>query len=103
MEMNTLIIIHCSFVDTVNSPTLVLRLQREPHLTPLVTVTMQFSSLYPEQPPTISCQCEDRLLSQKLITCLTELSLQLQGSAMVCAILSQAQEILNQQGSMEGM
>ena len=103
MEMNTLIIIHCSFVDTVNSPTLVVRLQREPHLTPLVTVIMQFSSLYPGQPPTISCQCEDRLLSRKLVTCLTELSLQLQGSAMVCEILSQAQEILNQQGSIERM
>lgn len=88
--------------DFGNCPELTVRLQREGEITPSATVVMQFSSLYPEQPPMISCQCQDRSLSRQLVTCLTELGKQLQGSPMVSEILNQAQEILDQLRSVGG-
>lgn len=88
--------------DLGNCPELMVRLQREGEITPSATVVMQFSSLYPEQPPTISCQSQKRSLSRQLVTCLTELGKQLQGSPMVSEILNQAQEILDQLKSVRG-
>lgn len=88
--------------DLGNCPELMVRLQREGEITPSATVVMQFSSLYPEQPPTISCQSQKRSLSRQLVTRLTELGKQLQGSPMVSEILNQAQEILDQLKSVRG-
>lgn len=86
----------CSINDLGNCPELMVRLQREGEITPSATVVMQFSSLYPEQPPTISCQSQNRSWSRQLVTRLTELGKQLQGGPMVNEILNQAQEILDQ-------
>lgn len=86
----------CSINDLGNCPELMVRLQREGEITPSATVVMQFSSLYPEQPPTISCQSQNRSWSRQLVAHLTELGKQLQGSPMVSEILNQAQEILDQ-------
>ncbi|XP_048764384.1 RWD domain-containing protein 3-like [Ostrea edulis] len=91
----------CVITDTLGSLELTVKLQKEGQLMPTVTVRMQFSSLYPRQPPTISCQCEDRSLSHELVTLLTELSSQLQGTPMVSELLTHAQEILNQQTPVE--
>lgn len=86
----------CSINDFGNCPELMVRLQREGEITPSATVVMQFSSLYPEQPPTISCQSQNRSWSRQLVAHLTELGKQLQGGPMVSEILNQAQEILDQ-------
>nr|XP_034314354.1 uncharacterized protein LOC105324648 [Crassostrea gigas] len=86
----------CSMNDLGNCPELMVRLQREGEITPSATVVMQFSSLYPEQPPTISCQSQNRSWSRQLVAHLTELGKQLQGGPMVSEILNQAQEILDQ-------
>lgn len=88
--------------DLGNCPELMVRLQREGEITPSATVVMQFSSLYPEQPPTISCQSQNRSWSRQLVTHLTELGKQLQGGPMVSEILNQAQEILDQFRSVGG-
>ncbi|XP_062612567.1 RWD domain-containing protein 3-like [Saccostrea cucullata] len=91
----------CVINDTAGSPELVVRLQGEGVVTPTVTVRMQFPSLYPGQPPTISCQCEDRSLSRELMTCLTDLSARLEGSPMITDLLNQAQEMINHRVSVE--
>ncbi|XP_061192583.1 RWD domain-containing protein 3-like [Saccostrea echinata] len=91
----------CIINDTLGSPELEVRLQGEGDVTLTVTVRMQFPSLYPRQLPTVSCQCEDRSLSRELMTSLTDLSTQIQGTPMITDLLARAQEMINHRVSVE--